>query len=229
MHEARAVEALLLPPEWRPDDPFPPHAPDEPEWVFETYEDYWWWLEAYSPELRLVIIDPQNGQSYLRYIARPPIDLSELVVGQPEWNGRFYGSTMIPLSSGIVFVGVVPGSPSREKIMVYCKYATTVDVSSPEVLDTVAENDYWHSWVVATNGKSVAICRVGSVYSGPGGSGTNSGIIHIFTPEPEPGKAALIKIEAPFFVGGTFGSSYLFMAAELEQEQLTLLCTEYGF
>ena len=218
MNKARAVAVILLPPEYRPTDPYPPHAPDSPEWVFESYEDYWYWLE--EQEIRVAIHDPLSGETDVRRIARPTIDLSNLALEQ-AWNGSFESAVVCPMGAGLLFVG--EDGDGTETRIEFCRYSTESELVPREAVATLPPEYHGDTggYMVAGQ-RSVAICWPGSVYDG------SSGLAYVFTPDPEIGGIPLATIEAPNFNGGTFGAAYLYMAAEMG-EQLSVVSTEYGF
>ena len=217
MTKARAVAVILLPPEYRPTDPYPPHAPDDPGWVFGSYESYWYWLAR--QEIRVAIHDPRSGETDVRRIARPAIELSDLAIEQ-AWNGSFKRSAMCPMGAGLLFVGKV-GPEARIE---FCRYSTESELVPPEAVVTLPseyEGSYYTGYMVAGQ-RSVAICWPGSWYDG------RSGLVYVFTPDPESGGIPLATIEVPNFKSGTGGSDYLYMAAEMG-EQLSVVSTKYGF
>ena len=220
MTKARAVAVILLPPEYRPTDPYPPHAPDDPEWVFESYEDYWYWLE--EQEIRVAIHDPLSGETDVRRIARPTINLNNLAQ-EYAWNGSFTKSVMCPMGAGLLFVGEGYGANPETRIE-FCRYSTESELVPPEAVVTAPLSGwqrYTGGYMVAGQ-RSVAICWPGSVYDG------SSGLVYVFTPDPEDGGIPLATIEVPNFKSGTWGSDFVFMAAEMG-EQLSIVCTQIGF
>ena len=219
MTKARAVAVILLPPEYRPTDPYPPHVPDDPGWVFGSYESYWYWLA--DQEIRVAIHDPLSGETDVRRIARPTIDLSNLAVEQ-AWNGSFKRSAMCPMGAGLLFVGEVEGEAGPEARIEFCRYSTESELVPPEAVVTLPSEYQGHPGYMVAGQQSVAICWPGSVYDG------RSGLVYVFTPEPEIGGIPLVTIEAPNFNGGGGGSDYLYMAAEMG-EQLRFVSTKYGF
>lgn len=221
MTKARAVAVILLPPEYRPTDPYPPHAPDDPGWVFGSYDGYWYWLGL--KEIRVAIHDPLSGETDVRRIARPKINLNFLRQEQ-AWNGSFSSSVMCPMGAGMLFVGEVFGEAGLEMRIEFCRYSTESELVPPEAVVTppsVYHGFYYTGYMVAGQ-QSVAICLPGSPYDG------GSGLVYVFTPDPEIGGIPLATIEAPNFKGGTAGSDYLYMAAEMG-EQLRFVSTEYEF
>lgn len=220
MTNARAVAVILLPPEWRPTDPYPPHAPDDPEWVFESYEDYWYWLAR--QEIRVAIHDPLSGETDVRRIARPTIYLYELKQ-ERAWNGRFSSSVVCPMGAGLLFVGEGYGAEPETRIE-FCRYSTESELVPPEAVVTVPLSDYMRDTggCIVAGQRSVAICWPGSPYDG------SSGLVYVFTPDPEDGGIPLAMIEVPNFKSGTYGSDFAYMAGEMG-EQLSIVSTEYGF
>lgn len=216
MTKARAVAVILLPPEYRPTDPYPPHAPDDPEWVFESYDSYWYWLEG--QEIRVAIHDPLSGETDVRRIARPTIDLYDLTSEQ-AWNGRFWSSVMCPMGAGLLFVGVDETLP--ETRIEFCRYSTESELVPPEAVVTLPPgyHDISAGYIVAGQ-QSVAICWSGSRHNGTGG------LVYVFTPDPESGGIPLATIEVPNFNSGT-AAARLYVAAEMG-EQLSFVSTEYG-
>lgn len=211
MTKARAVAVILLPPEYRPTDPYPPHAPDDPGWVFGSYDSYWDWLGG--KEIRVAIHDPLSGETDVRRIAHPTIDLYNLTQ-EYAWNGSFESSIMCPMGAGLLFVGM--GGARPEKRIEFCRYSTESELVPPEVVVTVP-SEYqgrYFTGFMAAGQKSVAICWPGSVYGGI------SGLVYVFTPDPEDGGIPLATIEAPNFDD----SGYI--AAEMG-EQLSVVSTIY--
>lgn len=216
MTKARAVAVILLPPEWRPTDPYPPHAPDDPEWVFESYEDYWYWLRG--QEIRVAIHDPLSGETDVRRIARPTIGLNFLAE-EYAWNGSFESSIMCPMGAGLLFVGRSWARP--EKRIEFCRYSTESELVPPEAVVTLPSEYQGRTGYMVAGQQSVAIFWLGSVYNG------SSGLVYVFTPDPENGGIPLATIEAPNFKSNTYGSRFSYMAAEMG-EQLSIVSTEYG-
>ena len=218
MTKARAVAVILLPPEYRPTDPYPPHAPDEPGWVFESYEDYWYWLE--EQEIRVAIHDPLSGETDVRRIARPTINLNNLAQEQ-AWNGSFSSSVMCPMGAGMLFVD--ENWAGTETRIEFCRYSTGSELVPPEAVVTAPLSGYqrFKGGHIVAGQRSVAICWPGSPYDG------SSGLVYVFTPDPEDGGIPLATIEVPNFKGGTYGSNFSYMAAEMG-EQLSIVSTEYG-
>lgn len=227
MTNARAVAVILLPPEYRPTDPYPPHAPDDPGWVFESYDDYWYWLA--DQEIRVAIHDPLSGETDVRRIARPTIDLNNLATGL-AWNGSFESAVMCPMGAGLLFAGEVEDGgededeDGTETRIEFCRYSTESELVPLEAVVTVPLSDYqrYTGGYIVAGQRSVAICWPGSVYDG------SSGLVYVFTPDPEDGGIPLAMIEVPNFKSGTYGSDYLYMAAEMG-EQLSVVSTKYGF
>ena len=221
MTKARAVAVILLPPEWRPTDPYPPHVPDYPEGVFESYEEYWSWLA--DQEIRVAIHDPLSGETDVRRIARPTIDLHDLTQ-ERAWNGSFTKSVMCPMGAGLLFVGERwdESWSELETRIEFCRYSTESELVPPEAVVTLPSEYREYTGYMAAGQQSVAICWPGSVYDG------RSGLVYVFTPDPESGGIPLATIEAPNFNDGTGGSDYLYMAAEMG-EQLSVVSTEYEF
>lgn len=54
-------------PPYRPTDSFPIAAPNDPEWPFESYDDYYGWLEGI--EVRLLLHDPLRNQRQVKRLA----------------------------------------------------------------------------------------------------------------------------------------------------------------
>lgn len=219
MTKARAVAVILLPPEWRPTDPYPPHAPDDPEWVFASYQDYWDWL--YDQEIRVAIHDPCSGETDVRRIARPTIDLNNLAEEQ-AWNGSFTSSVMCPMGAGLLFVGEGYNGVELETRIEFCRYSTGSELAPPEAVVTLPTGYWRDTGYVAAGQQSVAICWPGSVYDG------SSGLVYVFTPDPEDGGIPLATIEVPNFKSGYYGSPFTHMAAEMG-EQLSVVATNIGF
>lgn len=219
MTKARAVAVILLPPEWRPTDPYPPHAPDDPEWVFESYEDYWYWLG--EEEIRVAIHDPRSGETDVRRIARPTISLDNLALEQ-AWNGSFESAVMCPMGAGLLFVS--KNWVGTETRIEFCRYSTESELVPPEAVVTVPLSDYQRYTVgcIVAGQRSVAICWPGSPYDG------SSGLVYVFTPDPEDGGIPLAMIEVPNFKSGTYGSDFAYMAGEMG-EQLSIVSTKIGF
>lgn len=217
MTQVRAVAVILLPPEYRPTDPFPPHAPDDPDWEFGTYDDYWWWLR--TKELRVAIHDPAAGTTLVKRIARPNIDLSSMR-GEPAWNGRFNSTAVVPMGPGALFIGKNSYTPDFQ--VEYCRYSVGTDPDQPELVVAIPPGITGSGGYVVTNEKSVAICMPGSVHTG------DSGRIFVVTPEPAPGQQALVMIEAPNFIWSTYSADYSFQAAAFAAE-IKFVSTEYGF
>lgn len=216
MTNARAVAVILLPPEYRPTDPYPPYAPDWPEWVFESYDDYWSWL-AYH-EIRVAIHDPLSGETDVRRIAPPTINLNELTQEQ-AWNGSFSSSVMCPMGAGMLFVG--ENGAGTETRIEFCRYSTGSELVPPEAVVTAPLSEwqrYTGGYIVAGQ-QSVAICWPCSVYDG------SSGLVYVFTPDPEDGGIPLATIEVPNFQSRTYGSVFLYVAAEMG-EQLSIVSNE---
>ena len=216
MTQARAVAVILLPPEWRPTDPYPPHAPDDPGWVFESYQDYWYWLRR--KEIRVAIHDPLSGETDVRRIARPTINVYDLTTGL-AWNGKFSSSIMCPMGAGLLFVGWDwIGTETRIE---FCRYSTESELVPPEEVVTVvplsADQRYSEGYMAAGQ-RSVAICWPGEVFDG------SSGLVYVFTPDPEDGGIPLATIEVPNFISRTYGSIFLYVAAEMG-EQLSIVST----
>lgn len=218
MTKARAVAVILLPPEYRPTDPYPPHAPDDPEWVFESYDSYWYWLGG--KEIRVAIHDPLSGETDVRRIARPTINLNNLAAGL-AWNRYFSAVVMCPMGAGLLFVG--EDGDGTETRIEFCRYSTESELVPLEAVVTLPPEYHGNAggYIVAGQ-QSVAICWPGSVYVG------SSGLVYVFTPDPESGGIPLATIEAPNFIGGSAGSDYLYMAAEMG-EQLRFVSTKYEF
>lgn len=218
MTKARAVAVILLRPEYRPTDPYPPHAPDDPEWVFESYDSYWYWLGG--KEIRVAIHDPLSGETDVRRIARPTIDLNNLATGL-AWNRNSSASVMCPMGAGLLFVG--EDGDGTETRIEFCRYSTESELVPLEAVVTLPPEYHGDAggYIVAGQ-QSVAICWPGSVYVG------SSGLVYVFTPDPESGGIPLATIEAPNFIDGTFGSAYRYMAAEMG-EQLRFVSTKYEF
>ena len=218
MTQARAVAVILLPPEYRPTDPYPPHAPDDPDWVFPTYDSYWWWLRDYR-ELRVAIHDPAAGTTLVKRIARPSIDTNELRY-ESAWSGSFSDSAVVPMGAGVLFIGERFGSSDLQ--VEYCRYSVGDDLDQPELVAAIPPNIAGTGGYVAMNDASVAICIPVSALAG------DNGRVFVFTPEPAPGQYALVMIEAPNFIWSTFGSDYSFQAAALAAE-IRFVSTKYGF
>lgn len=217
MTNARAVAVILLQPEYRPTDPYPPHAPDDPEWVFESYDSYWYWLGG--KEIRVAIHDPLSGETDVRRIARPTINVYDLTTGR-AWNGKFSSSIMCPMGAGMLFVGNEGGFGTETRIE-FCRYSTESELVPPEAVATFPpEYDVDTRGYIVAGQKSVAICWPGSVYYGI------SGLVYVFTPDPESGGIPLATMEVPNFNGGASGA-LLYEAAEMG-EQLSFVSTEYG-
>lgn len=216
MTKARAVAVILLPPEWRPTDPYPPHAPDDPEWVFESYDDYYWYWLA-GQEIRVAIHDPLSGETDVRRIAPPTINLNNLAQ-ERAWNGSFTKSVMCPMGAGLLFVG--ENWAGTETRIEFCRYATESELVPPEPEVVVTfPSVYWRNTGYMVAGQqSVAICWPGSVFV------ESSGMVYVFTPDPENGGIPLKTIEVPNFIDRTYGSLYLYMAAEMG-EQLSIVST----
>lgn len=216
MTNARAVAVILLPPEYRPTDPYPPHAPDDPEWVFESYDDYWSWLA--DQEIRVAIHDPLSGETDVRRIAHPTIDLSDLAVEQ-AWNGSFKRSVMCPMGAGLLFVG--KSFSGLEMRIEFCRYSTESELVPPEAVVTIPSvyQGFWYTGYMVAGRQSVAICWPGSVFDESGG------LVYVFTPDPESGGIPLATIEVPNFKSRTYGSVFRYMAAEMG-EQLSIVSNE---
>lgn len=217
MTQARAVAVILLPPEYRPTDPYPPHAPDDPGLEFTTYDDYWWWLR--TKELRVAIHDPAAGATLVKRIARPSIYLNSLRI-EPAWNGRFNNSAVVPMGAGALFIGENADSPDLQ--VEYCRYSAGDDPNPPELVVVIPPGTTGAGGYVVMNEASVAICMPGSVHTG------DSGRVFVVTPEPAPGQHALVMIEAPNFIGSTYSADYSFQAAAFASE-INFVSTEYGF
>ena len=215
MTNARAVAVILLPPEYRPTDPYPPHAPDDPGWVFASYDSYWYWLG--KKEIRAAIHDPLSGETDVRRIARPTIDLNNLTAGL-AWNRNLSASVMCPMGAGLLFAG--EGEAGPETRIEFCRYSTESELVPPEAVATLPSGYQGHPGYMVAGQQSVAICWPGWRF------GEGSGLVYVFTPDPEIGGIPLATIEAPNFNDGTFGSDYLYMAAEMG-EQLSVVSTEY--
>lgn len=225
MTNVRAVAVILLQPEYRPTDPYPPHAPDDPERVFESYEDYWDWLEG--QEIRVAIHDPLSRETDVRRIARPTINLYGLSEepswnGEEQaWNGRFSRSLMCPMGAGLLFVG--RDWAETETRFEFCRYSTESELVPPEAVVTIPQGYYGiRSGYIVAGQQSVAICRPGSPYDG------SSGLVYVFTPDPEDGGIPLAMIEVPNFKSGTYRSDFACKAGEMG-EQLSIVSTEIGF
>lgn len=219
MTKARAVAVILLPPEWRPTDPYPPHVPDYPEWVFESYENYWYWLG--EREIRVAIHDPRSGETDVRRIARPTINLNNLATGL-AWNRNSSASVMCPMGAGLLFVGEVHTWAGVETRIEFCRYSTESELVPPEAVATLPSGYQGHPGYMVAGQQSVAICWPGWRF------GESIGLVYVFTPDPEIGGIPLATIEAPNFNDGTGGADYRYMAAEMG-EQLRFVSTEYGF
>lgn len=220
MTKPRAVAVILLPPEYRPTDPYPPHAPDDPERVFESYDDYYWsWLAG--QEIRVAIHDPLSGETDVRRIARPTIDLYELS-REGGWNGSFSSSVMCPMGAGLLFVG--ENWAGTETLIEFCRYSTGSELVPPEAVVTVPLSEYqrYSGGYFVAGQQSVAICWAGSPYDG------SNGLMYVFTPDPEDGGIPLATIEVPSFKHGTYGSAFAYMAGEMG-EQLSIVSTEIWF
>lgn len=219
MTKARAVAVILLPPEYRPTDPYPPHVPDHPEWVFESYDYYWYWLAG--QEIRVAIHDPLSGETDVRRIAPPTINLSKLSEEQ-AWNGSFSSSVMCPMGAGMLFVG--ENWAGTETRIEFCRYSTGSELVPPEAVVTapLAQSQRFTGGCIVAGQRSVAICWPGSPYDG------SSGLVYVFTPDPEDGGIPLATIEVPNFKNGTWGSEFAYMAGEMG-EQLSIVSTEIGF
>lgn len=220
MTKARAVAVILLPPEYRPTDPYPPHVPDHPEWVFESYDDYYWsWLADH--EIRVAIHDPLSGETDVRRIAFPTIDLYSLTQEQ-AWNGSFSSSVMCPMGAGLLFVG--ENWAGTETRIEFCRYSTGSELVPPEAEAVVTvpseyDGDRGYKGYMAAGQRSVAICWPGKVYDG------SSGLVYVFTPDPEDGGIPLATIEVPDFKIDTYGSIFLYVAAEMG-EQLSIVANQ---
>lgn len=219
MTKARAVAVILLPPEYRPTDPYPPHVPDYPEGVFESYDSYWYWLGG--KEIRVAIHDPLSGETDVRRIARPTIDLNNLAAGL-AWSRDSLASVMFPMGAGLLFVG--EDGDGTETRIEFCRYSTESELVPLEAVVTAPLSDYqrYTGGCIVAGQRSVVICFPGSPYD------VSSGLVYVFTPDPEDGGIPLAMIEVPNFKGGTYGSDYRYMAAEMG-EQLIIVSTEYGF
>lgn len=217
MTKARAVAVILLPPEYRPTDPYPPHAPDDPGWVFESYDDYWSWLGG--QEIRVAIHDPLSGETDVRRIARPTINLPKLSEEQ-AWNGSFSSSVMCPMGAGLLFVG--ENWAGTETRIEFCRYSTGSELVPPEAVVTVPseyDGDRGYKGYIVAGQRSVAICWPGSPFDG------SSGLVYVFTPDPEDGGIPLATIEVPNFQSRTYRSVFGYMAAEMG-EQLSIVSNE---
>ena len=122
----------------------------------------------------------------------------------------------------MLFVGE-DGAGTETRIE-FCRYSTESELVPPEEVVTVPLSDYqrYTGGCIVAGQRSVAICWPGLPYDG------SSGLVYVFTPDPEDGGIPLATIEAPNFNGGGFGSDYLYMAAEMG-EQLSVVSTEYEF
>lgn len=219
MTNARAVAVILLPPEYRPTDPYPPHAPDDPGWVFGSYDSYWYWLSG--QEIRVVIHDPLSGETDVRRIARPTFDLNDLAV-EEAWDGSFRQLAMCPMGAGLLFVGKNWNEPKAR--IEFCRYSTESELVPPEAVVTAPLSDYNGDTggCIAAGQQSVAICWPGSPNDG------SSGLVYVVTPDPEDGGIPLAMIEVPNFKSGTYGSNFAYMAAEMG-EHLSIVSTKYEF
>lgn len=218
MTNARAVAVILLPPEYRPTDPYPPHAPDDPEWVFESYDDYWYWLPR--KEIRVAIHDPLSGETDVRRIACPTMGLHSLA-WRGAWNVSLASSAVWPMGAGVLFVGGSYGTEPETRIE-FCRYSTESELVPPEAVVTFPTGYWRDTGYVAAGQQSVAICWPGSVYDG------SSGLVYVFTPDPEDGGIPLATIEVPNFKSGYYGSPFTHMAAEMG-EQLSVVATNIGY
>ena len=136
------------------------------------------------------------------------------------WNGSFKRSAMCPMGAGLLFVGESWSEP--ETRIEFCRYSTESELVPPEAVVTLPSEYQSSIGYMAAGQQSAAICWPGSVYDG------SSGLVYVFTPDPESGGIPLVTIEAPNFIGGTFDANYLYMAAEMG-EQLSVVSTEYRF
>ena len=218
MTKARAVAVILLPPEYRPTDPYPPHVPGHPEWVIESYDDYWSLLA--DLEIRVAIHDPLSGETDVRRIAPPTINLYKLSEEQ-AWNGSFSSSVMCPMGAGILFVG--ENWAGTETRIEFCRHSTGSELFPPEaeavVTVSLSQSQRYAGGHIVAGQRSVAIYWPGSVYDG------SSGLVYVFTPDPEDGGIPLATIEVPNFKGNTYGSIFLYMAAEMG-EQLSIVSNQ---
>lgn len=199
-----ATLAVSLPPKFSPGDPYPPASPDDPEWVFADYKDYYYgWLTGKLQ--RLVIHDPATGSNTVFRAAMPP-----------DYDAMF------PMGAGVVYIrySEFDGLPGA---MWYARYAVG-DEAEPPVELIVEEDDpnlQWgyNSMTITKDGSRLLVVVFGSIYT------STPTKAYMVTPEPESGQSVLFTTSYPGVHDGGYGSYCILRVAGMTADGAEL----YGY
>lgn len=182
---AVAKLAVIVGPEYRPTDPYPPG--------FSSYDEYFDGEIQGAGYRRLIEHDPAIGSTSVRRFKFAHSALAQLEFGTIAWPGADYA---IPLSSGCAFVSRIGG---RMKL-VYAQYAAD-DELEPEPETLLDEVDDLEALHVACDGRRVGLLRLFRVED------ATPAQLWVVTPSPVPGEQVLAVMGLPNITGDA-GSMY---------------------
>lgn len=215
MAEPIAVITIVIPPEYRPSDPYPVSAPDDPEWIFEDYDDYHYWFSR--KVCRVAIYSPKTGDSVVHRASLPSVYLYNSTSSRSVLEDAFW-----PMAGGLLYLHW-DGSSYE---VGYAKYAADGEAEPAlEILVSAEQNIAGEKqyFFAETDGRQLALFSVGSIYEGIGSAA------QLITPEPLSGESVLVDTVLPDVYSGTYGSTNGIFAIELLSSVLNVRAKYQGF
>ena len=201
MGEPKAVLVIPLPPEYKPSDPYPPFAEDDPGYVFESYDAYHEWLAR--REKRVLIHDPVANESILKVVDAAAFPRSSSQ--ETLWAG--------PLAFGVVVV--------RMDGIGYARYANEGEpVPEYQVMLEVMSNDSGLYKTITQDERSVCI-----IFNG---EPEESAYAYLLTPEPLAGEQLVKTVELPNLYRESPGMEKILYNTSLADGVLSLSAVNKG-
>ena len=182
---AVAKLVVIVGPEYRPTDPYPPE--------FSSYDEYFNGEIQGGGYRRLIEYDPALELTAVRRFKFAHDTLRALEFGNNAPPGGDYA---IPLSSGVAFVSRID---ERLKV-VYAQYASG-DMPEPEPETFLDETDGYDGLYVACDGRRIGLLKLYRVED------ATPAQLWVVTPNPSPGEQVLSVMELPNLTGDA-GSMY---------------------
>ncbi|SFI68710.1 hypothetical protein SAMN05216206_2747 [Pseudomonas guineae] len=221
MIDKKSVAIIILPPEYRPTDPYPPAAVDNPTLLFESYDDYHGWLS--EKVCRLAIHDPIAGTTLVKRIAALPIT----GFGIKSQHHVLHGSEWFsPIDAGVICASWDRLFNDYRMTVSYAKFAEE-GAAEPDIellLGPIAPSSDGDARVYfASDGRRLSIL---TMPANPGGDGA---FLYTITPEPLSGESRLTTTRLPQLASGTAGSDMTYVSAELNGDVFSAYTTRQDF